>query len=313
MSALARREKAFALLRERIVDGGAKDLECLSVHTISSLLLEVPVPVAVPRVRRAAQAYLTRSFAAVLGQKKFSDHLLWGAQCPLEKCDRVTPNGMIVPKGDSALEYNILVLEFVRLVDTLGFGDLIRSWHVPLNVRVKWGEPTPGNLQRAHPTEFPHSDSWAGESSESVTVHLPLFGDVNRNYVTMFQPPEEFEESWLGPRGTYKEGAEEVAAKYTPVQYRPWIGGLVLMDFATLHASHRAPGARARISIDTTFVLKKEEEKETIHPWRVGERASHAALLRLGEKCFMRFPSASVEHVDVLPFQHPANLTMKDL
>ncbi len=57
-----------------------------------------------------------------------------------------------------------------------------------------------GNLERAYPTEDIHSDSWAGESSDSVTTMIPIFGDTERNRVDYYTPPEDFQEEWLrGP------------------------------------------------------------------------------------------------------------------
>ncbi len=50
-----------------------------------------------------------------------------------------TPNGMMVPKKEIALQFNLVVRAFADIVESFNFGDLLTSWHVPLNVRYKDG------------------------------------------------------------------------------------------------------------------------------------------------------------------------------
>lgn len=224
----------------------------------------------------------------------------------------ITPNGLVVPKRDRVLEYNLVVRRFAEIINAMGIGHLIESWHVPLNVRVKYGEFDASNLDRDHPTEHLHSDSWAGESAESVTVHIPLFGDITHNRVAMAYPPFDFEESWLGPRATYAEGSQDIAHRYQPIDFTTPRGSLMLMDFATLHASTLAEGAGTRVSIDTTFVLRKPgSEQEVLHPWRAEERISHKVLSGIGETHLLYFPDGPEQRVDSRGgFKHPTNLRL---
>ena len=228
----------------------------------------------------------------------------------------VTPNGMIVPKRHIILEYNALVRAFANIIDGLGIGDLILSWHIPLNLRIKFNQVNEANMKRNHPTEHTHSDSWAGESALSVTTMLPIFGDIARNHVVYYDPPQNFEEHWLGPLPGYADGAP-IAAKYKKLDFVPKKGQLVLADFATLHASHREPGAGHRVSIDTTFVPRRPVdavEKEVIHPWRENERAQHTILSGLGETHLFYFPDSVDQKVDSQGgFKHPTNLVLKEL
>ena len=228
-----------------------------------------------------------------------------------DRIKNITPNGMIVPKKHTTLEYNILVRAFVEIIESLEISDLILSWHVPLNLRIKFGEIDEDNLKRHHPTEHIHSDSWAGESTESVTTHIPIFGDSNRNHIVCYDPPQDFQEDWLGPLPSYADGAE-IAGKYTKLDFKPQKGQLILADFASLHASSRLRGAGARVSIDTTFHLKRtknENKPEVIHPWRAQERASHDVLVGLGQTHLFFFPDDINQIVDSKGgFKHASNL-----
>ena len=114
-----------------------------------------------------------------------------------ENIPNITPNGLIVPKRHLILEYNLLVSAFIDIVNSLNINDLISSWHVPLNLRYKQGEVNQANMVRHHPTEHVHSDSWAGESTESVTIMIPIFGDTEKNYVQFFKPPNNFAKNFI--------------------------------------------------------------------------------------------------------------------
>ena len=222
----------------------------------------------------------------------------------------LTPNGIFLPKKHLVLEYNYLVSTFSAIIESLNIGDLISSWHIPLNLRYKDGLVSKSNLLRDHPTEHIHTDSWAGESSESVTIQIPIFGDIERNFVTFYSAPKEFDESWLGSRPSYKDGVE-ITKKYKKIDSRPSKGHLQLSDFADMHASTRLDNAGPRISIDTTFVLKRpgdERRPEKIHKWREDERAAPEVLSSIGSKYLMYFPDTNEDWVDNEGgHKHPSN------
>lgn len=229
----------------------------------------------------------------------------------------ITPNGLIVPKRHTNLEYNFLVRTFAEIINTLQIEDLIVSWHIPLNLRIKYGPVSEENMKRHHPTEHIHSDSWAGESSESVTTHLPILGDTEKNRVLFYDPPQNFHEDWLKPRPSYQDGAE-IAGRYSPINFIPKKGDIVIADFATLHSSSRFADSGPRVSIDTTFVLKKpqshDQQQERIHPWRENERASHQVLASLGESHLLFFPDDVNQQVDSAGgFKHPTNSKLMEL
>ena len=105
--------------------------------------------------------------------------------------------------------------------------------------------------------------------------------------------------------------------QYTKLDFKPQKGQLVLADFASLHASSRLPGSGARVSIDTTFHLKRRQSKdgkETIHPWRIEERAPHDMLLGLGQTHLFFFADDINQIVDSRGgFKHPTNLKILEL
>ena len=203
---------------------------------------------------------------------------------------------------------------FINIIDGLSISGFISSWHVPLNVRYKDAGIVEENLKRHHPTEHIHSDSWAGESSESVTTIIPLLGDAERNRVDYYAPPDDFEESWLKPLPSYLAGTE-IAKRYRPIEVPFRQGYLYIADFGMLHASFHHPGCEGRVSIDTTFAMSQNvNQKEVIHPWREGERAKHEDLLNIGITKLFVFPDTNESQVDSQGgFKHPTNLIIKDI
>ena len=228
----------------------------------------------------------------------------------------ITPNGLIVPKRYIMLEYNLLVRAFAQVISGLGMEDLIVYWHIPLNLRIQFGQTREKDSKRNYPVEHIHSDSWAGQSTESVTVHIPIFGDVSRNHIELYDPPTHFREDWLGPLQDYAAG-DTIVREYSKIDFIPPEGHLILADFAILYAYTRLPGAGPCVSLDTTFVLKKpssHDEQEKIHPWRESERASHQVLTGLGETHLLLFPHDLHERVEVpVGFKHPTQLELIEL
>lgn len=241
------------------------------------------------RLHESVMVYVSRSLPGhptITSEKKlfarFAKHRMHVKNC--------TPNGLLVPKRHLILEYNAVIAACANIINSLGIGDLIESWHIPFNVRYKDGKAWEENMQRKTATEHLHSDAWAGESSGSVNLIFPLLGDVGNNRVEYMAPPETFDESWLHPLPSYADGLK-FAQHYRQLHIPIKRGLIYFADFAILHRTYREPNARARISIDTTFALKQPVGAGTYrHEWTAHERISHENLLHIGEKKVLVFP-----------------------
>ncbi len=231
----------------------------------------------------------------------------------VSKCRReiqtLTPGGIIVPKRNSSLEYNAVLRAFAELVDSFGFAGHIGGWHFPPNVRVKFSDCTTEG--RIRPSERPHSDAWAGEHPDSVTVHIPLFGDTDNNRVDIWLPKEDFEEAWLEPA---LSNDFETVQQYEKGRIAQWgpragfctpLGACAFIDAAVLHGSHREPGCGARISLEAPFVWADAPLQEGRA--RAVEHQPHRWLLGAGETHYFHFPHAPHERVDSAgALKHPS-------
>lgn len=293
---------------QKRIDTFSKMTSCFKHNKIHDLIVSYNIDDDLDILKAYVLAYMVAS----INYKKVDDVFEYYEEFYYD-IKNITPNGLIVPKRHTILEYNLLNRAFYNIIKKLKIDNYITSWHVPLNLRIKLGEALEENLIRLHPTENIHSDSWAGESSQSVTVMIPLFGDTDNNYVKFYSPPDNFDEEWLGSRESYRSG-EEIAKLYKEIDFVAKKGTLLLSDFSTLHSSSRNKNAGMRISIDTTFALKRDTDKEVIHSWRENERASTEVVNHIGEKYLFVFPDSIDQQVDSQGgFKHPTNLLIKQI
>ena len=57
---------------------------------------------------------------------------------------------------------------------------LITNFHFPPNLRVKFSKTNKKNLNRKHPTEAMHADTWTGANPNWLAVHLFILGDIKK-------------------------------------------------------------------------------------------------------------------------------------
>ena len=151
--------------------------------------------------------------------------------------DFITPNGAIVPKKETSKEFNQIVKYFVLIIKSFGLEKSIESFHIPINIRIKFKKIPKEYYSRDRATETPHSDSWAGENSECVNMHIPIFGDYKSNKMEFYHP-FEFKESWLRPLKNFSQG-EKYLKYYKKVKFTPLVGHINISDFSTLHRTTR--------------------------------------------------------------------------
>lgn len=294
MTALEKREISFARIVSTLMHRPTPLACCVLIPPLEFKLL-----------RQAVLRYLEQSLPI-----SSSTDVLHRLVRDRDQILTITPGGIVVPKRNSVLEYNLVARTFAEIVGGM-IGPLIGSWHIPPNVRVKYEDIPPKQLTRARPSERPHSDAWAGESPQSVTVHIPLFGDTVGNYVRIYAPPRDFEESWLVPLDSddVEEVAQyetELASRYSLVNFKCPLGSALFLDAALMHASTRLLPCSVRVSIEAPFVWFDAEQK----PWlsRANEHAPPSVLLGLGATHLLYFGDDQKVHRQTTSLQHVANL-----
>ena len=231
----------------------------------------------------------------------------------------MTPNGIIVPKNEIGLEFNILVKSYVDIIKFLNIENLITNFHFPPNLRVKFSKFEKKNKNRKHPTEVMHADTWTGANPNWLAMHIFILGDIRNNHIRYAQPPKNFNENWLKPLKSAKEGVE-ISKKFKLINYVPKKGSLIIADASVIHQSFRKKNSGIRISLDTGFDIKMPNLKSfqrtivnkiDVKKMRLKETINNDQFLNIGEKTYFHFPDSFKEKVySKGGFKHPSNVSM---
>lgn len=231
-----------------------------------------------------AELYL--SAVLKLARPLHGDDLLAEIECGRGNLCNVTPTGMILPKQSSSIEYNLLLRSYYQMIASLYIAEHLKDCHTPAHLRVKWPETRSADLHRPrHAPEEMHFDTWSGYSSHGLTFLLGVLGDVERNRVRFFDPPNQFDESWLSTHE--KPSAEYLTQIFDPVDIIPKYAQLVVMDSALLHQTFRDENSGTRFSIDNIFrCVEALPFDERIEPARDKELTPLEDLAKLGATSF---------------------------
>jgi len=204
----------------------------------------------------------------------------------------ITPNGGIVPKKESTLEYNIFIKTWCDIVRELIKNDenLLKKFRLTPNIRIKFAEELEENIGRGLDTALPHSDAWV-EGPWGMNCHIPLFGDTINNYLHFFKIKDEslFNDSFLNTSATYKE-MQWVMNYYTDDNLLPPKNSINLSDYALIHKTMRLPNAGTRVSIDTTIFVGDHK----VHPDREIEYMNKIPFV--GEDLFVKVINSELDN-----------------
>lgn len=231
----------------------------------------------------------------------------------------ITPNGMIVPKKEVGIEFNLVVKSYIAIIESLKIKDLIQSFHFPPNIRFKKGNIKKSNLNRNHPTEFFHADTWTGAMPNWVASHLFIMGDLSKNNIRYAYPPKDFSEDWLKPIEKARDG-QKFAEKFKIINFTPKKGTFVLADATIIHQSYREKDCGERISLDTGLNMKIKSLKSFKYPKiknidvkkiRIDETITNKDFLNIGKENFLYFPdNMNKKKYSLGGFKHPSNLKL---
>ena len=130
----------------------------------------------------------------------------------------VTPNGGIVPKRETHLEYNLVLREWANLVRnfTKNKPEFLSRFRTTPNIRIKFGKELEDNVKRPLNTALPHSDAWV-EGPWGMNCYIPFFGDTKNNNLQFYEPIDEFKESFMVISPSYKK-MQWVMDSYKPIK-----------------------------------------------------------------------------------------------
>jgi|TARA_B110000093_G_scaffold173482_1_gene205643 hypothetical protein len=283
---------------------------------INDLMYEIKIPENLfYNIKSATINYVSKSFndnETIVDEKKLIKKILSKKKI----LSNLTPNGIIVPKIESSLEFNSLLKSYVQILKYFNIESLIENFHFPPNIRLKLPYIKKNHMLRKHPTELMHSDTWTGANPNWCAVHLFILGDIARNNIRYAEPPSDFDEDWLKPLKKSQLG-KDISSKFKLMRYIPKKGHMIIADATIIHQSFRKKKAGIRISLDTGFDLKMKKltsfnktkvDTLDIKKIRKNETISKEDFIQLGKKTYFHFPDSFKNKVfHKGGFKHPTN------
>ena len=117
-----------------------------------------------------------------------------------------TPNGVVLPKREFEESFNALQGLFGSYVRSLRIEHLLSDGFAPLTVRLARGTSDPSADKRPFASTKTHVDLWSGDPADTVTLFVPIMGDIEQSTVDFFHPPDDLESTLLKPLSGYDEG-----------------------------------------------------------------------------------------------------------
>ncbi|MDA9689859.1 hypothetical protein N9V13_05560 [Betaproteobacteria bacterium] len=168
-----------------------------------------------------------------------------------DKTDKLlTTSGLILPKRDSLLEFNLVILSFYKIMQRYLS---VYGWYEILPLRVKTNRSSEKGGARRN-SSVPHLDSWTGFSDRAYLCFLPLLGDIEKNTIALWDPLVDIDEQWHEFNITDARARDIVQRYYKKLDVKLETGYLYVAESSVIHATEVQEEATARVSIDQLFL-----------------------------------------------------------
>ncbi len=169
-----------------------------------------------------------------------------------------TGTGLLMPKQEHALAFNLFQKSVAEAFYQLGANDLIDAVDLPVNLRMVYGKTDATRLRLPFASSKCHSDVWAGVAADATVVVLPLFGDIDNITIKAGEMPREMELQAMRVMSDFDEGRDiPMVVSYTEAQLQH--GTMYFNDARGLHQTVRRKTEGLRISVDFRFRRKFNE------------------------------------------------------
>lgn len=233
-------------------------LDGLDLSESYPLLAEATIPASpFAELENSVRFYIYHSLASWYRDEtiELAPDLLVRYRERILKLPNITPNGLLLPKRETYLGYNIVHRAVARILEGFGLDQRMESIHLPINVRIVDGKPNVAVDSRPRAALKLHSDVWAGEPSHAIILFFPVLGEVAEAGVEFFGPPVEFLERFRRPLADFSEGAH-LLEQSIPYPCTMKTGKAYFTDSYTLHRTlKRKEGLR--VSIDFRFLARE--------------------------------------------------------
>lgn len=202
-------------------------------------------------LRRSVELYLLACLRAAGADLTGADpeDLLEARRAEILRLPNLTPNGLLLPKREVALEFNLVQRSAAAWLRGLELDEFVEAIQLPLNVRIVDGRADGTRDRRRYASAKLHSDIWAGEPTNAMVVMVPLLGDPSTN--VEFREPDA---GFLDYRRMLDDYFDAARLEDRALPYDCALSASFgyLMDPYLLHRTMRRGGG-LRVSIDFRF------------------------------------------------------------
>ena len=201
--------------------------------------------------------------------------------------DNITHNGMVVPRKENSLEFNLFLKSFFQFLEDTKLMNVIDYFVSPPQLRIKFNNK---KKLSSNSSEYVHSDAWTNHNTDrSYTLYLPIFGDVKNNYVEFYKPKKKIlEKDWFKPQKFIDGSRIQNLYKKAKVDYK--LGKFIVTDCATLHKTVNKFNSKPRVSMDIAFIPKGEFKNS-----KIDCHVKSKEFLDIGYKSIMVFKNSFKE------------------
>jgi hypothetical protein len=245
---------AFSQLGDQLFDELAdriatrRQYRLLFEHTLKPELFQ--------QIRVAAAGYISACLNSpiILSEAEMLNRLLEARNT----LPNYTGTGLLMPKREHALAFNLFQKSVAEAFYQLGANDLIDAVDLPVNLRMVYGQTDTAKLRLPFASSKCHSDVWAGVPADATVVVLPLFGDIDNITIEAGEMPREMELEAMRVMSDFNEGEDiPMVVSYTEAQLQH--GTMYFNDARGLHQTIRRKAEGVRISVDFRFRRKFNE------------------------------------------------------
>ncbi len=224
----------------------------LNVTQDFPLIKEVQLdPVKYKALQDAVGQYILASLWASGVKPEFENYedMIQKYKSELFAMPNVTPNGVIKPKIDTFVEFNLIHKRVASIVRDLKLQGKVVKMRLPLVIRMVDGVAPNWVEGRPRANNVMHSDFWTGSVCD-LALLLPLLGDV-ANTTIKFAEPVGIRPDFLQELPSYHEG-EKLYESYNQYNLGMRKGFVYYQDIYCLHGTWRRGGG-LRVSMDWTL------------------------------------------------------------
>lgn len=176
----------------------------------------------------------------------------------------ITPNGLVLPKKEVLLTYNNMLKAVGELYSNLGLHKTCVAAACPVNLRINFGNRINEDFKnRPKSSTTWHTDIWAGQNSNEVMLHTPIFGDFQKNGILVAVPTKAFFPEFVKPLASFSDGSyaikDSIDKSYNP---KMKIGSSYLLDSFLLHKTLNTDDSFRGI---VSFPIKVEKVESDIY------------------------------------------------